>query len=117
MTVTVLSSTAARDDAAIDPRGLSVSLRVRITTDAVGSIVLGDDTSGLTSDARPVFTGTTVRAGPAPAEAVLVWHTRCGATTDDSSVPVATTADGLDYSWSVPLTGTSLPTLRSAACR
>jgi hypothetical protein len=116
-TVTVLRSTAARDDASIDPRGLSVSLRVRITTDAVGSIVLGDDTSGLTSDARPVFTGTTVHPGPAPAEAVLVWHTRCGATTDDSSVPVATTADGLDYSWSVPLTGTSLPTLRSAACR
>lgn len=116
MTVTVLSSTAVRDDAAIDPRGLSVSLRVRITTDAVGSIVLGDDTSGLTSDARPEFTGTTVHPGPAATEALLVWHTRCGATTDGSNVPVATTADGLDYSWSVPLSGTSLPTLRSAAC-
>jgi len=117
LTVTVLTSTAARDDAAIDPRGLSVSLRVRIATDAVGSILLGDDTSGLTSDARPVFTGATVHPGPAPVEAVLVWHTRCGATTDDSTLPVATTADGLDYSWSVALTGISLPALRSAACR
>jgi hypothetical protein len=117
LTVTVLASTAARDLAAIDPRGLSVSLRVRVTTDATGSVVLGDDTSRLTSDARPVFTGATVRPGPTPTDADLVWHTRCGATTDDSTLPAATRVDGLDYAWSVRLTGTSLPALRAAACR
>jgi hypothetical protein len=115
--VRVLASTVARDAAAIDPRGLSVRLRVRVTTDATGSVVLGDDTSVLTSDARPVFTGATVRPGPAPATAVIVWHTRCGATTGDSTLPAATTVGGLDYSWSVPLTGASLPALRAAACR
>ena len=117
LTVKVLASTAARDAAAIDPRGLSVSLRVRVTSDATQSVVLGDDTSGLTADARPVFTGATVRTGPSPADAILVWHTRCGATTDARTLPAATTVDGLDYSWSVPLTGASLPALRAAACR
>jgi hypothetical protein len=117
LTVTVLTSTAARDLAGTDPRGLSVSLRVRVDTDATGTVVLGDDASALTSDARPVFTGTTVRPGRASADAVVVWHTRCGATTDDSTLPVATTVDGLDYAWSVPLTGAALPALRAAACR
>jgi hypothetical protein len=116
LTVRVLASTAARD-AAIDPRGLSVSLRVRVTSDTTQSVVLGDDTRALTSDARPVFTGATVRTGPSPADAVLVWHTRCGATADASTLPAATTVDGLDYSWPVPLTGASLPALRAAACR
>jgi hypothetical protein len=117
LTVSVRGSSAARDSAALDPRGLSVSLQVRVTTDAEGPVALGDDTSGLTADARPVFTGTTVRPGPLPSDAVVVWHTRCGSTTDDSSLPASTTVDGLAYSWSVPLAGASLPDLREAACR
>jgi hypothetical protein len=117
LAVAVLSSTAARDAVSIDPRGLSVSLRLRITTDATGPVVLGDGSRGLTADARPVFTGTTVAPGRGPVDGVVVWHTRCGATTDDSTLPVAATVDGLDYTWSVTLTGASLPALRAAACR
>jgi hypothetical protein len=117
LAVAVLSSTASRDSASIDPRGLSVSLRLRITTDATGPVVIGDDSRSLTADARPVFTGTTVSPGQGPVDGVVVWHTRCGATTDDSTLPVAATVDGLDYTWSVPLPGVSLPELRAAACR
>ena len=64
LSVTVLRSTTARDDAATDARGLSVSLRVRVTTDATGTLVLGDDATRLTSDARPEFTSATVRPVP-----------------------------------------------------
>jgi len=116
LTVRVLGSTVDHDDATVDPRGLSIVLRVQVTTDAAAQVLLGDDPSGLTADARPVFTGATVH-GAAPSDAVLVWHTRCGSTTDDRTVPVTTTVGGLDYSWTVPITGASLPALRAAACR
>ena len=117
LTVTVLSSTAVRDDASMDVRGLSISLRVRVVTEVTGPVLLGDDPSRLTSDARPVFGSATVRPVGAPVDAVLVWHTRCGATTDDRTLPAATTVDGLDYAWAAPITGASLPALRDAACR
>jgi len=102
---------------ATDARGLSVSLRVRVTTDATGTLVLGDDATRLTSDARPEFTSATVRSGPRAVDADLVWHTRCGATGDEGRLRAATKVGGLDYAWSVPLAGVSLPALRAAACR
>ena len=64
-----------------------------------------------------MFTGTTVRPDQGSVDAVIVWHTRCGATTDDLTVPAAASIDGLDYTWSVPFVGVSLPALRAAACR
>jgi hypothetical protein len=117
VSVELLAASSARDARSGDERGLSVALRLRVTTDAQTVVLLGADPRGLTSDARPVFTGTTVAPGARPRAAELVWHTRCDPSRVDVTLPVSTTVDGLTYAWSVPLTGASLEAVRTAACR
>jgi hypothetical protein len=117
LSVRVLRTTVARDAPSTDARGVSVSLRLRVTTSAAGPVVLGDDASVLTSDARPVFTAATLPPGTSSRETDVVWHTRCGSTSIDDQLPATSAANGLTYAWAVPLTGVSLPSLRAAACR
>jgi hypothetical protein len=117
VSVRVLGAVGARDPRPVDEFGVSVTLRVRVTSRAPGTALLGDDPSRLTSDARPVFSGVTVRAGSSPRDVDIVWHTRCGSSADASELPVSTSIDGLTYVWTVPLVGASLMNLREAACR
>ena len=116
VSVELLAARSVRDAPAGDERGLSVALRLRVTTDAQTVILLGADPRGLTSDARPVFTGTTVAPGARARAAELVWHTRCGLSPADATLPVSTSVDGLTYDWSVHISGASLEAVRRVAC-
>lgn len=116
LTVEVVSARAARDPRAIDERGVSTTLALKLATNAPRTVVLGDDASRLTADARPVFSGAVVRIGRTPKVVEVVWHTRCGSTAADDTLPVTTSVGSLTYSWSVLLRGTSLVALRDAAC-
>ncbi len=117
VSVRVLAAASVHDPRPADERGVSVTLRVRVTSSAPGALLIGDDTSVLTSDARPVFSGSTLRPGSTPRDLEIVWHTRCGSSVDASELPVSTSVDALTYAWAVPITGASLPALRAAACR
>jgi hypothetical protein len=115
--VTLLAAANARDPRSIDERGVSITLRLRVSTDAPEAVLLGDDARALTSDARPAFTAATVQPGALSRDTEVVWHTRCDASATDSALTASTSIQGLRYSWSVPITGASLPDLRASACR
>ncbi len=107
---------APRDQVASDLSGAALVVRLDLGSDAT-RLVLGEDTTGLTADARVAFPQQQVSLRDRRASVALTWNAPCPPTgSPPPALPVLLVAEGRRYTRAVSLSGDRLARAYARAC-
>lgn len=103
------------DRVVVDHTGVSIALRLAVTSDA-SQVALGQQQTALTADARTATTAVVVRLSHHRGSATIIWRARCSANEASLVLPVQVGAPGQEIGYSVVLAGRGLVSAHRQAC-